>query len=92
MISVQVRHASGFYVRMDLNIEWFVVDDVNKDRPKKPVFQLIFSPCRNSEAIATECNKVSIGERVEHSDAFVMLLDIIEFVKVYSQRFTRLKQ
>ena len=79
--NVEVRHASGFYIPMDLNIEWAQEDT------KLPTFHLVFAPCSQQQdadqvAIAKD---VRVSEQVEHTEAVVMLLDIVEFTKACSE-------
>jgi hypothetical protein len=73
---VEIRHASGFYICMDLKISQI------QDR-KQPSFELVFAPCREEkQAIAKD---IRVGEQVEHTNAIVMLLDIVEYTKTCSQ-------
>ena len=71
--NVEVRHASGFYVLMNLNIEWAT------DSPE-PTFQLVFAPCPPTLPLSTK-KKDRILDHVEHLSAVVVLLDIVEFTK-----------
>jgi acetylglutamate synthase len=79
--NVEVRHASGFYVPMDLNIEWA------QETNKLPTFHLVFAPCSQQQQIENVANAkdVRVGEQVEHTEAVVMLLDIVEFTKACSE-------
>jgi hypothetical protein len=82
--NVEVRHASGFYLPMDLNIEWA------QETNMLPTFHLVFAPCsqqhlqKEAENVIV-AKDVRVGEQVEHTDAVVMLLDIVEFTKACSE-------
>ena len=78
--SVEVRHASGFYVQMNLKIEFErALDSV------VPTFQLVFAPCARQPAMPSTATDVRFVEQVEHQNAVVVLLDIVEFTKACSQ-------
>jgi hypothetical protein len=76
--SVEVRRASGYFVQMDLKIDW-----VQGSEP--PTFELVFAPCSQQLEIAPTVPNVRFGEQIEHEHAVVMLLDIVEFTKACSQ-------
>ena len=76
--SVEVRHASGFYIRMDVNIEWSL-DSV------EPSFQLVFAPCIGQPQTLSEANDFRFVEQMEQENAVVVLLDIVEFTKACAQ-------
>ena len=61
---------------MDLNISW--IPDC-----KEPSFELVFAPC--SEDKQSMIKDIRVGEQIEHTDAIVMLLDIVEYTKTCSQ-------
>jgi hypothetical protein len=73
---VEIRHASGFYICMDLNISW--IQDC-----KKPSFELLFASCRDDKI--SMIKDIRVGDQIEHADAIVMLLDIVEYTKTCSQ-------
>ena len=79
---VEIRHASGFYIHMDLNIEWAA--DCTQ-----PTFDLVFAPCASPPASLSGSKEVRFGEQAEHENAVVMLLDIVEFTKACSQLSAR---
>lgn len=78
--SVEVRHASGFYINMDVNIEW-------DHGSETPTFQLVFAPCASqpSNSASAAAKDVRFVEQVEHQNAIVVLLDIVEFTKACSE-------
>jgi hypothetical protein len=76
--SVEVRHASGFYINMDLNIEW-------PPDMETPIFELVFAPCPNQPLTSARAQDVRFMDQMEHTNAVVMLLDIVEFTKACSE-------
>jgi hypothetical protein len=73
---VEIRHASGFFICMDLRISW-ILDCI------RPSFELVFAPCR--EDTQSMVKDIRVGEQIEHTDAIVMLLDIVEYTKTCSE-------
>jgi hypothetical protein len=73
---VEIRHASGFFMCMDLKIS-LIQDCI------EPSFELIFAPCK--EDTQSMVKDIRVGEQIEHTDAIVMLLDIVEYTKTCSQ-------
>ena len=76
--SVEVRHASGFYVHMDLNIEWAMDCD-------EPRFELVFAPYARKPDVLSTAKEIAFVDQVEEEFAVVVLLDIVEFTKACSQ-------
>ncbi len=66
---------------MDLNIEWA------EETAKLPTFHLVFASCsQQQEAEQVSIAKdVRVSEQVEHTEAVVMLLGIVEFTKACSE-------
>ncbi len=66
---------------MDLNIEWA------QEATKLPTFNLVFAPCSQQQESeqASTAKDVRVSEQVEHTEAVVMLLDIVEFTKACSE-------
>ncbi len=66
---------------MDLNIEWA------QEATKLPTFNLVFAPCSQEQESeqASTAKDVRVSEQVEHTEAVVMLLDIVEFTKACSE-------
>ena len=74
--NIQIRHRRGFFVQMDILIDWIKETD-------RPCFQLVF--LSNSSYAVRDVTEVHVGRSVEHEQAIVMLLDIMEFTKACSQ-------
>jgi hypothetical protein len=80
--SVEVKHRCGFYVRMDLVVQWMEDTEI-------PTFKLFFGPfrCGHKQTFLKRdaLQDVHVGSAVEHDEAVVMMLDIVEFTKACSK-------
>jgi hypothetical protein len=74
--NIDVRHRGGFFLQMDVLIDWMT-------EAERPCFQLAF--VSRGSCAERQLTGVQVGRSVEHEDAIVMLLDIMEFTKTCSQ-------
>ena len=55
--SVEVRHASGFYVHMNLNIEW-------APNSSQPTFELVFAPCSSRRPLHPRLKMFALASKL----------------------------